>query len=100
MISGAIELRGNNTGPLRHSGYFPGSDMHIELSLTEDNHIHLVLDGEGHGELLFHNYSAFAAFIKKCLEFVDSYEAFTEIYGQPGVTETPIPQPFLDAFDE
>jgi len=74
--------------------------MHIELSLTENNHIHLVLDGEGHGELLFHNYSAFAAFIKKCLEFVESYEAFTEIYGLPGVIETPIPQPFLDAFDE
>ncbi len=74
--------------------------MHIEISLTENKHIHLVLYGEGNGELWFPNYSTFATFIKKCHEFLESYEAFIETYGHLGVTETPIPQPFLDAFDE
>lgn len=74
--------------------------MHIELSLTENNHIRLVLEGEGHGELLFPNYSTFAAFINKCYEFMESYEVFIETYGHLGVIETPIPQPFLDAFND
>ena len=74
--------------------------MHVELYQTEDNQIHLVLQGEGHGELHFRDFSAFAAFIGKCYDFVEGYGAFAEAYANLVVMETPIPEPFLDALDD
>jgi len=74
--------------------------LHVELYETEDNQIHIVLQGEGHGELHFRDYNAFAAFIGKCYDLVESYEAFAEAYVNLVVIETPIPEPFLDALDD
>ena len=74
--------------------------MYVELYETEDNQIHLVLQGEGHGELHFRDFDAFSAFIGKCYDFVEGYEAFAEAYANLVVIETPIPEPFLDALDD
>ena len=74
--------------------------MNVELYQTDDDQIHLVLHGEGHGELHFRDFSAFAAFIKKCYDFVECYEGFIEAYANLLMMETPIPEPFLDAFDD
>ncbi len=72
--------------------------MHVELHL-DNNQIHLVLVGEGQGELHFRDFSAFTAFIEKCCDFVEGYQPFIEAYAALVVTETPIPEPFLEAFD-
>jgi len=74
--------------------------LHVELYQTEDNQIHIVLQGEGHGELHFRDFNAFAAFIEKCYDFVERYEAFAEAYANLVMMETPIPEPFLDALDD
>jgi len=60
----------------------------------------LVLQGEGQGELYFRDFSAFVAFIKRCYDFVERYEAFAESYANLVTMETPIPEPFLDALDD
>ena len=74
--------------------------MHVELHQTDDNQILLVLQGEGHGELYFRDLTAFAAFIEKCYDSVERYEACAESYANLVGIETPIPKPFVDAFDD
>ena len=74
--------------------------MDVELYLTEDNQIHLVLQGEGHGELHFRNFSAFAAFIEEVHALFHGYRQSIEVCQELLMMETPIPEPFLDAFDD
>ena len=72
--------------------------MHVELHL-DNNQIHLVLSGEGQGELYFRDFSEFSAFIEKCYDFVEGYQIFIEAYAALVATETPIPEVFREAFD-
>ena len=68
-------------------------DVVIEISQSDDNQIHLVLKGLAEGVVHFHDINAFAASIEKCHEFIGNYEEYVR-------TLIPIPEPFLDAFDD
>lgn len=48
--------------------------MNVDIIETDASEIHLVVKGEGGGELLFRNYSAFREFLRKCSIFMESYE--------------------------
>ena len=74
--------------------------MNVELHLTDDNRIRLVLMGDDYGELYFNDFSAFAAFIEQCHDFVGGYKTFAEAYADTMMMETPISEAFLEAFND
>jgi len=74
--------------------------LHFELYLTDDNQIHLVLQGEACGAIVFRDTGAFAAFMEEVHALFHDYKQFIEAYQELLMMETPIPEPFLDAFDD
>ena len=48
--------------------------MNVDISETDGDEIHLVVKGEGGGELIFRSYSAFREFLNKCSVYMESYE--------------------------
>jgi hypothetical protein len=77
--------------------------LNVELHLTADNKIRLVLIGDDYGELYFHDFNAFAAFIEQCHDFIKGYKTWAEAYTDTlitEITEIPIPEAFLEAFDD
>jgi len=68
-------------------------DLQVEIDISDDGQIRLVLGGQAHGETHFRGFNAFAAFVKECHEWIENVKRFA-------VTETPIPEAFLRAFDD
>ncbi len=48
--------------------------MNVDISETEEGEIHLVITGEGGGELLFRSYNVFKDFLHRCSILMESYE--------------------------
>ncbi len=67
-------------------------DVIIEISQSDDNQIQMVVQGAARGIVFFPDVNVLYAFIEKCAEFIDNHEGFVR-------TLTPIPEPFLDAFN-
>jgi hypothetical protein len=74
--------------------------MRIGLHQTEDGRIHLVTEGECHGELHFHGYGSLVTLVGKLDELVRDCDDFIEACLDAEKGATPIPQAFLDAFAE
>lgn len=68
-------------------------DVIIEISQSDDNQIQMVVQGAAKGIVYFRDINVFYAFIEKCAEFIGNHEGFVR-------TLTPIPEPFLDAFND
>ena len=68
-------------------------DVIIEISQSDDNQIQMVVQGAAKGIVYFRDINVFYAFIEKCAEFIDNHEGVIR-------TLTPIPEPFLDAFND
>jgi hypothetical protein len=68
-------------------------DVIIEISQSDDNQIQMVVQGAAKGIVYFRDINVFYAFIEKCAEFIDNHEGVI-------MTLTPIPEPFLDAFND
>ena len=61
-------------------------EFQIDIYQCEDGHVHVVLQGYSEGAALFPDFDAFSRFVEACHDYLES--------------RTPIPQVFLDAFEE
>jgi hypothetical protein len=66
--------------------------VQVHIYLAENKQIQLLLQGQAQGAVTFTDFETFSSFIDKCQEFIASHN-------QTGESSTPIPQPFLDAFN-
>lgn len=67
--------------------------LEFEIYQFDDHHIYVVLQGQVNGLIHFANHSAFELFMRRYFDFIEDYEGQVLI-------ETPIPEPFIDAFDD
>jgi len=61
-------------------------DLHVDIYQCGNNHIHVVLRGQVQGEAVFGDFDVFKEFIHVCQDYINKH--------------SPIPQAFLDAFDD
>ncbi len=61
-------------------------DLKVDIYQCGSSHVHVVLGGQVQGEAVFGDFDVFARFIEACQEFVNKH--------------SPIPEAFLDAFDD
>lgn len=61
-------------------------DLHVDIYQCGNNHVHVILRGQVQGEAIFGDFEVFTQFIAVCQDFVNK--------------NNPIPQMFLDAFDD
>ena len=66
--------------------------MQVDIYLTSNNQIQVVLQGPAQGVATFPDFDTFARFIEGCQGFINSR-------AQAVKDSASIPQPFLDAFD-
>ena len=67
--------------------------MQVDIYVTSNNQIQVLLQGPAQGAATFPDFNTFARFIKGCRGFIDRH-------AQAGDDSTSIPQPFLDAFND
>ena len=67
--------------------------MQVDIYLTSNYQIQLVLQGPAQGVVTFPDFDTFVRFIEGCQDFINQ-----RIQADHGSIS--IPQPFLDAFDE
>ena len=62
--------------------------MHLQVDIYQcgSKHIHVILQGEAEGMAAFSDFDVFTKFIEACQEFINK--------------RIPIPQAFLDAFEQ
>ena len=60
-------------------------DFQVDIYQCTDEHVHVVLRGQSEGKAYFDDFQAFAKFVEVCREFIER--------------RAPIPELFLDAFD-
>jgi hypothetical protein len=68
-------------------------DVKVDIYQSDDNQIQMVIQGAARGIVYFRDINVFYAFIEKCAEFIDNHEGFVKAL-------TPIPKPFLNAFND
>ena len=68
-------------------------DVTVEISQADNSQIQMVLQGAAKGIVYFRDINVFYAYIEKCAEFIDNHEGFIRAL-------TPIPEPFLEAFND
>ena len=68
-------------------------DLQVEMSISDDGQIHLIFRGQAQGVADFRDVNVFAAFVEECYEWIESCK-------RSAMTETPIPEAFLRAFDD
>jgi hypothetical protein len=68
-------------------------DVTVEIFQSDDSQIQMVIQGAAKGIVYFRDINVFYAFIEKCAEFIDTNEWFVR-------EQTPIPEPFLNAFND
>ena len=68
-------------------------DVTVDIYQSEDNQIQMVIQGAAEGIVYFRDINVFYAYIEKCAEFIDNHEEFVRAL-------TPIPEPFLEAFND
>ncbi len=61
-------------------------DLHVDIYQCGNSHVHVILRGQVQGEAIFGDFEVFAQFIAVCQDFVNKH--------------SPVPQAFLDAFDD
>lgn len=66
--------------------------MQVDIYVTSNNQIQVLLQGPAQGAATFPDFDTFARFIEGCQGFINRR-------AQPDDNSTSIPQPFLDAFD-
>jgi hypothetical protein len=66
--------------------------MQVDIYVTSDNQIQLLLQGPAQGAATFPDFDTFARFIEGCQGFINRHP-------QAADDSTSIPKPFLDAFD-
>jgi len=67
--------------------------MQVDIYVTSNNQIQMLLQGPAQGAAAFPDFDTFARFIEGCQGFINRHI-------QAGDDSTSIPQPFLDAFDD
>ena len=67
--------------------------MQVDIYLTSNNQIQVVLQGPAQGVATFPDFDTFARFIEGCQGFINRHS-------QADKDSTSIPQPFLDAFND
>ena len=67
--------------------------MQVDIYVTSDNQIQMLLQGPAQGAATFPDFETFARFIEGCQGFIDRH-------AQARDDSTSIPKPFLDAFDD
>jgi hypothetical protein len=68
-------------------------NMQVDIYVTSNNEIQVLLQGPAQGLATFNDFSTFARFIEGCQRFIDSQTKADD--------STPsIPKPFLDAFND
>ena len=67
--------------------------MQVDIYVTGNNQIQVLLQGPAQGAATFPDFDTFARFIEGCQEFINKRI-------QEHDNSTPIPRPVLDAFDD
>jgi hypothetical protein len=67
--------------------------MQVDIYVTSDNQIQLLLQGPAQGAATFPDFDTFARFIEGCQGFINRH-------AQAADDSTSIPKPFLDAFND
>lgn len=67
--------------------------MQVDIYITSDSKIQLLLQGPAQGTAIFPDFDTFARFIEGCQGFINKHS-------QKDKNPSSIPQPFLDAFDD
>jgi len=68
-------------------------DVTVDIFQSDDDQIQMVIQGAAKGIVYFCDINVFYAFIEKCAEFIDTDKGFVR-------ERTPIPEPFLNAFND
>jgi CheY-like chemotaxis protein len=68
-------------------------NMQVDIYITSNNQIQVLLQGLAEGLATFSDFDTFTKFIEGCQEFINKRI-------QERDNSTPIPRPFLDAFDD
>lgn len=64
-------------------------ELQINIYYCSNKHIHIILKGQGRGEVEFSNFGMFLKFIEECQKFCNQRGGMTKV-----------PKVFLDAFRE
>jgi len=68
-------------------------DIQASIYISDSNQIYLTLQGIAQGAVVFPDFNAFQRFVEGCQEFMNTHAPIPQ-------AATPIPDYFLDAFDD